>query len=438
MAASSTGKRRPRKSSRTTKDTRKDQGLHLPSLHISGFRGIDELHIPKLGRVTLIAGDNSVGKTTVLEAVRLYAQGGDSKALVDLLRVREEMYPGWQNEVEVESPDGEPLLLPERDISYVDWQSLFHGRNAKEGNTLEIGVGDTSNAKRLTIQSIAPIEKGMMELSRGNDVYTHDKDGNLHPLGIPWRIKVTFDGKGKVYPALPYSLGEQGSHLESLLLEQVEIHPYVWLGPGLPRHYEGPINWDRIASNGGDSAVIQALEVLTGWEIEHVEVQNEMDYSQAADSVKFLTEAAPGVRLNIPFAHEGGPRVMIELKGQQGLVPLRSLGDGAVRLFALAMVLEKARDGFLLIDEAENGIHYSHHETYWKMVIETAIKNNIQVLATTHSFDCIAGFSRAVNSVRGDYGMLIRLDRGEDGKLSVAEYNEELLQITDEMGIEVR
>ncbi len=27
-----------------------DNGLHLPSLSISGFRGIDELHIPRLGR----------------------------------------------------------------------------------------------------------------------------------------------------------------------------------------------------------------------------------------------------------------------------------------------------------------------------------------------------------------------------------------------------
>ena len=48
---------------------RLDDRLHLPSLSIEGFRGIKELSIERLGRVTLLAGKNSVGKTTVLDAV---------------------------------------------------------------------------------------------------------------------------------------------------------------------------------------------------------------------------------------------------------------------------------------------------------------------------------------------------------------------------------
>ena len=55
-----------------------DQSLHLPSLVIKNFRGIDELTIPRLGRVTLLAGKNGVGKTTVLDAVRIYAAGGST------------------------------------------------------------------------------------------------------------------------------------------------------------------------------------------------------------------------------------------------------------------------------------------------------------------------------------------------------------------------
>ena len=51
-------------------------GLHLPDLLISNFRGIDRLSIGRLGRVTLLGGRNGVGKTTVLEAVRVYAARG--------------------------------------------------------------------------------------------------------------------------------------------------------------------------------------------------------------------------------------------------------------------------------------------------------------------------------------------------------------------------
>ena len=53
-----------------------DQNLHLPSLVIRNFRGIDELTIPRLGRVTLLTGKNGVGKTTVLDAVRVWAIEG--------------------------------------------------------------------------------------------------------------------------------------------------------------------------------------------------------------------------------------------------------------------------------------------------------------------------------------------------------------------------
>ena len=63
--------------------------LHLPDLSVKGFRGIKDLTISHLGRVTLFAGKNGVGKTTLLDAVRLYAARGRLDVLVDILRDRE-------------------------------------------------------------------------------------------------------------------------------------------------------------------------------------------------------------------------------------------------------------------------------------------------------------------------------------------------------------
>ena len=65
--------------------------LYLPDLSVKGFRGIKDLTISRLGRVTLFAGKNGVGKTTLLDAVRLYAARGRlDNSLVDILRDREE------------------------------------------------------------------------------------------------------------------------------------------------------------------------------------------------------------------------------------------------------------------------------------------------------------------------------------------------------------
>ena len=80
---------------------------------------------------------------------------------------------------------------------------------------------------------------------------------------------------------------------------------------------------------------------------------------------------------------------MAKVVGKDHPVTIRSLGDGAVRAFATALALANSTNGFLLIDEAENGIHHSVQPKFWNMVLQTAQRNNVQVVATTHSWDCV-------------------------------------------------
>ena len=56
--------------------------LALPSLGIHNFRGLRELKISRLGRSNLITGKNNVGKTTILEALRLYCHPGSANVLL--------------------------------------------------------------------------------------------------------------------------------------------------------------------------------------------------------------------------------------------------------------------------------------------------------------------------------------------------------------------
>ena len=48
--------------------------LQLPDLGISGFRGLRNVELAHLGQVTLFTGKNGVGKSTVLDAVRLWSE----------------------------------------------------------------------------------------------------------------------------------------------------------------------------------------------------------------------------------------------------------------------------------------------------------------------------------------------------------------------------
>ena len=89
-----TSDREARQSAEPESGPRPDRRLHLQSLLIEAFRGIGELSIPRLGRATLLAGRNGVGKTTVLDAVRVYASRARLAALSELLMGREEIRCG--------------------------------------------------------------------------------------------------------------------------------------------------------------------------------------------------------------------------------------------------------------------------------------------------------------------------------------------------------
>lgn len=62
----------------------------------------------------------------------------------------------------------------------------------------------------------------------------------------------------------------------------------------------------------------------------------------------------------------------VGLKGQTKLVPLGQLGGGVTRIAQIAQLALITKEGFLLLDELDTGLHYSHMVEIWKMLIESA------------------------------------------------------------------
>jgi hypothetical protein len=129
--------------------------------------------------------------------------------------------------------------------------------------------------------------------------------------------------------------------------------------------------------------------------------------------------------------------VKVRLQDEPNPLPLRSLGEGMSRLFGLALALVNARDGLLLVDEIESGLHYSVQFELWKLILQMAQRLNVQVFATTHSWDCIRAFQQALNDDPSSDGVLIRLERRNDTHYALL-FNKEELAIADEQAIEIR
>jgi ABC-type multidrug transport system ATPase subunit len=128
---------------------------------------------------------------------------------------------------------------------------------------------------------------------------------------------------------------------------------------------------------------------------------------------------------------------IVKLQGANQPVPLRTMGAGMLRLFNIALAMANARDGFLLLDEIENGLHHSIQLDVWRLIFRLADRLNVQVLASTHSWDCIEAFQKATAEAAFEQGMLIRL-REKGGKFIATGFDQRHLRIVTRDDIEVR
>ncbi|MHC4799225.1 MAG: AAA family ATPase, partial [Planctomycetota bacterium] len=67
----------------------------------------------------------------------------------------------------------------------------------------------------------------------------------------------------------------------------------------------------------------------------------------------------------------------------------------------------------LLIDEIENGVHWSVLEKMWRSIGDAAKQYNCQIIATTHSDECLQSAHKGLEMFSNDFHY-IRLDRKED------------------------
>src|SRR5260370_15583162 len=113
--------------------------------------------------------------------------------------------------------------------------------------------------------------------------------------------------------------------------------------------------------------------------------------------------------------------------GMSRLMPIPFMGEGLRRVLSIVLAIANAKDGVVLIDEIENGLHYSVHKQVWQAIAAAARNNNVQVFATTHSWECIR-YAHEAFSEDTIYDLRMhRLDR-IDTKTSVTTYDPEHIE----------
>ena len=140
----------------------------------------------------------------------------------------------------------------------------------------------------------------------------------------------------------------------------------------------------------------------------------------------------PAFMDNIMFVDTGLPQRL----------PINLMGDGIRKIVSFLTSIYQCKGGVVLIDELSNGFHYSVMKPMWDVVIRAAIKNDVQIFATTHDEDSIKGFQETLQNVKQyrdpEVAAAFKLQRIAEGELKSYRYSVDQLGYAMEQEIEIR
>jgi hypothetical protein len=330
-------------------------------VEVEGYRTFAKLTVDGLRRVNLFVGRNNTGKTALLEAVEAVVSAESPMVLYRPSIERGEVRP-YRN-----------ALLPTEKMT--DVRRWFHGHGLA-GSTISLkamrGSGEHDLDFECRVETVPDDPAPVPPFVRGGFRLLQKR--SPQDRFVSWPVRP--DG-GLGVPPEEVVL-EQGLRLKQ---------PVHFVGTALGRAAELELLWSKVQLTPSEQEVEASLRLIE-----------------------------PSVR-RIGFQGRGsdvGCSVLLE--GETEPIPLGSLGEGTTRMLGLALGLANTAGGYLFIDEIDSGLHYSVMADLWRLVIATAKRLDVQVFATTHSFDCVSGLGALVDTdaSMADDVALHRLERGLD------------------------
>jgi len=154
---------------------------------------------------------------------------------------------------------------------------------------------------------------------------------------------------------------------------------------------------------------------------------------------KEITSILQGLEPKIADIQLVNQDLMVDV-GLKERLPINMLGDGIRKLISIVLSVYECRNGILLIDEVDNGFHYSVMPNLWKAIISTAKANHVQVFATTHNIDSMKGLSAVLkenSDMRSDIAAF-KLLKKKDDELMGLRYDYETFDFSIQQEIEMR
>ncbi len=348
----------------------------LTGIRIQGLRCFEDLQYQPLRRLNLIGGGNNAGKTTLLEGIYLLA-GANNPALATKINI----FRGIEKYV----------LEP----NHV-WGNLFHGVSVDKPIVIEgaKGVGSV----KLAIEVEPPREITIDLQNKAPEVTAHG--------GLVFRCL----SNGQSVTSRSEIRTEEGkAHISSPIVN-TPIFPSVFLHTRWIKSEEDADRYSQLDKANSKKALAGILAALKIFE-------------PRLTRLSVITEG--------PIKEIHGA-----LEGIGTLLPLSVMGGGMVRLTSLLLAIYGSEGGIVPVDEIENGLHHSILPKVWQALSMATKEANVQLFATTHSYECIRAARVALQGEKADVGYC-RLER-VNGKIQAVMYEPDEMEAAVDQRAEVR
>ena len=136
-----------------------------------------------------------------------------------------------------------------------------------------------------------------------------------------------------------------------------------------------------------------------------------------------------------------------ENKKSPFVIPLSSMGEGFKRFFDIVITLElmnkNNKPQILCIDEIDNGLYYDKQDLFWAQIIKLCEEKNIQLFATTHSYEALQSILECGTKLypkKGEFDDVFNISKliKFENEIKCFRYNQALLNARIENQMETR
>lgn len=316
---------------------------HFNYFRVKNFKRFKDLEVKDIGQFNLVLGDNNVGKTSLLEALM------------------------WEpSETSFDSFFEEII-----DSSFIKFLiKSFSFKNYGEPKEFL----DYFRSLDVPGESLIEFSSGKASI---NELYKIGGNGEVN-VSIGNRSNRT---SSKDFVILPREYRDQNLRRTTpnnvLYIDDILKKTIV---PFLPFHR----SYD---------------EEITDFYLDNIQGNKSLK-SNYVSNLKYLFKEIEDLEPSIKGKHK---TLLINRSTSNFSVPLGFFGEGTIKMAKILSYLIKFQDKKLMIDEIDTGLYYARMKDYWKVILQSANENNVQLFATTHNRECMEAFRSALDELGEEF-----------------------------------